>query len=201
MKGFNMPTVHVHLTNDKTPALFRPVKNGSSIYTTDADDEEGRWVTINGAAVHIGKGGNIDKGPKELVGKSENGAHAHSHQEQSKIHSAAADAKGASHPDTPLHRKAAQAHAMAAHHFGRVDNLAEAGNTNAAGNVRRAAERDAATAKEKADELRKRNPEATEPKKQTEKPATHKALHSDAEDDVTGSEPHHAEHKRLLKEY
>lgn len=200
-----MPNIHLYVHDPKRPALLQPTKNASSIFTTDADDDKdgGRWVTINGAAVHIGEKGNIDKGPQELVGKTENGAHAHHHTEQAKMHSAAAQMKGGSHKDTPLHHKAARAHALAAHHFGRVDSFAQAGNLHSAGTVRKAAERDAATAHEAADELRKRNPEGTQEKKQAphQKPAAHAALHSDAEDDAKGSEPHHAEHKRLLKEY
>lgn len=187
-----MSHVHVYLHNQRQiPRLL----------TRDA--EEGKWVTINGAAVHIGAHGKVDKGPKELMDKSEHGAHAEHHRTQAKLHSASAEAKGGKHEDTPLHRKAAAEHQHAAHQFVNSEENAAAGNMHAAKVTRARAEQHAAKAKEHGDELAKRNPQQAEPKKQkpTEKPESHKALHADAEDDVRGSDKHHAEHKRLVKEY
>lgn len=160
-------------------------------------------MTINGAHVHIGEKGNIDKGPKELVGKTENGAHAQHHDDQAKAHTAALQAKGGNHPDAKFHREAGRAHAMAAHHFKMADTYAEQGNAHAAANNRRVAERHVATAKENNDELAKRNPQETAPKKQTkaEMPDSHRALHADAGDDVQGSQTHETEHNRLVGEY
>lgn len=202
-----MKTIHVHIPSammhPRPVAALLKAGTASSTSTTDADDDGGKWVTINGAHVHISDKGHIDKGPKELVGKSENTAHAEHHAQQSKAHSAAAQAKGSAHADTKLHQNASREHAMAAHHFTQSDSYAGEGNMNAAANNRRVAERHAAKAKEHGDELAKRNPQQTAPKKQAaaDKPEAHKALHSDAEDDVKGSDKHEAEHKRLLGEY
>lgn len=160
-------------------------------------------MTINGAAVHISDKGHIDKGPKELVGKHENEAHSEHHKAQSKLHSAAASAKGPQHADTPLHQKAAAEHSHAAHQYKNAHEYASEGNLNAAKNTRKRAEQHEAKAKEHTEELAKRNPPQAAPKAQAphQKPAAHAALHSDAEDDVKGSEPHHAEHKRLVQQY
>jgi hypothetical protein len=211
-----MKPIHVHIPALLTPvemggnqqprplaALLQPKTNAIAFSTSDADDGEGKWVTINGAHVHIGKGGKIDKGPAELTGKSENDAHSHHHATQSKAHAAAAEAKGGGHADTKLHQQASRGHAMAAHHFRQSDEYAARGEMNAAKNNRRVAERHAAEAKTASDELAKRNPQQTEPKKQAphEKPEAHKALHADAADDVKGSDKHEGEHKRLLHEY
>lgn len=173
--------------------------------THDSDDGEGRWVTINGAAVHISSKGHIDKGPKELVGKHEHEAHHEHHKAQGKLHSSSAEGKGAKHADTPLHRKAASEHLSAAHQFKNAHEYGKEGNINAAKNTLKRAEQHAAKAKEHTDELAKRNPEAnkSDAKKAApfKKPDAHHALHSDAEDDVKGSESHHAEHKRLTAQY
>lgn len=54
-----------------------------------AAEEEGRWVTMDGAHVHIDDGGTIDKGPKGMTGKTIKeaaGAEAHGHGSSGKSH-------------------------------------------------------------------------------------------------------------------
>jgi hypothetical protein len=199
-----MPNIHVYLHDPKRAALLQPPKTkasqiASSTFTTDADDDDGgRWVTIGGAHVHIGKGGKIDKGPKELMEKSEHGAHAAHHEMKAHAHGEAASGKGPKHPDFKAHQDAAQAHAEAARHFKSAEYNASAGNMKTA----RAAH-EAAT--KKAEDARRIGVDASKNDSSEantfEKPSAHTALHSDAGDDVKGSEKHEAEHARLLKEY
>jgi hypothetical protein len=201
-----MNNVHVHLHRIPAALLRKPsstfTSDACACHTRDTDkDDGGKWVTINGAAVHISDKGHIDKGPKELVGKHENEAHAEHHKEQSKLHSAAASAKGPQHADFKGHQQAAAEHAFAAHHFRSSHQYAQEGNLNAAKNTRKRAEEHAAKAAQHSEALKKANPEATKPTPQKEKPAAHAALHADAGDDVEGSEPHAAEHKRLVQQY
>lgn len=150
-----------------------------------------------GAHVHIGKGGKIDKGPKELMEKSEHGAHAHQHDVAGTAHHAAANMKGSKHADTQHHVNAAHAHFEASKSFKEADQHASSGNM-------REARRWDESGQKHAGEAAKHTDKIGTPTSQVDidaKPDTHKALHADAADDVKGSEQHEAEHARLLKEY
>jgi hypothetical protein len=177
-------TIHVH--------IHEPQR------TTDAEGGEGRWVTIMGAHVHIGEGGKIDKGPAALVNKSEHGAHAHQHRVTAQAHAESKKAKGDQHPDAPHHHAAAMAHYEAARERDNADHFAERGDIKEARKHHDAAEKHATAAK--AHEAKVGSGQAAEPAK-FEMPEKHQALHSDAADDVRGSEKHQAEHNRLLNLY
>lgn len=155
-------------------------------------------MTIHGTAVHIGKGGKIDKGPAELMSKTENGAHAHQHDTKAHAHGEAAQGKGAKHPDTKAHQEAEKHHIEAAGHFKSADYHAGAGNLKAARAEHEAGHASAEKARLAGVAASKNEPSDTGA---FEKPSAHKALHADADDDVKGSEKHEAEHKRLLGEY
>lgn len=195
-----MPNIHVYLHDPKqVPALFRP-RIGSSTSTTDADDD-GKWVTISGAHVHIGKGGKIDKGPAELTGKTEMGAHAHHHMQRAANHADTAKAKRAEGNlgHAQGHEMARGHHAKAANMFGHAEREAEAGNLGEARKHHARAMEHAASAAQYEEHLKRDGSEAKPAA--AEKPAAHAGLHADAGEDVKGSEKHEAEHKRLLKEY
>lgn len=155
-------------------------------------------MTIHGAAVHIGKGGKIDKGPAELMSKTENGAHAAHHDLKAHAHGEAAQGKGAKHPDTAAHKEAEKHHIEASGHFKSSDYHASVGNMKAARAEHEAGHASAEKARLAGVAASKNEPSDTGA---FEKPSAHKALHADAEDDVKGSEKHEAEHKRLLGEY
>src|SRR3954468_1934320 len=168
-----MNNVHVHLHRIPAALLRKPsstfTSDACACHTRDADkDEGGKWVTINGAAVHISDKGHIDKGPKELVGKHENEAHSEHHKEQSKMHSDAASAKGPKHADFKGHQQAAAEHAYAAHYFRVSHEYAQEGSINAAKNTRKRAEEHATKAAQHGEALKKANPEATKPTPQKE---------------------------------
>lgn len=184
-----MKAVHVHIPLQRPLQLHR---------TRDADEGEGKWVTINGAHVHIGKAGKIDKGPAELTGKTELGAHAHHHETKAQAHGEALQAKGKQHPDYNAHVQAHNAHVEAARHFKSAEYNASAGNLKAA-----VAEH--ASGQKKAEEAEKHGAAASKKEgadlNTFQKPKAHVGLHANAAEDVKGSEPHEAEHKRLMDRY
>ena len=54
----------------RTPEeLFAEIERRYSDFVKQEGKDEGKWVTIDGAHVHIDGDGNIDKGPKAMVGK------------------------------------------------------------------------------------------------------------------------------------
>lgn len=82
--------------------------------TADADDG-GRWVTINGTHVQIGKGGKITKGPAALKGKTQAEAHQHAGAEHLKAHD---EAKKKGDADlAKKHLEASAAHTNAGEHY------------------------------------------------------------------------------------
>lgn len=176
--------VHVHL-HDTAP--------------TRDSDEEGRWVTIHGTHVMVGKGGKIEKGPAALVGKSENEAHSEHHAAKAEEHKAAAKEKGDAHPDSKAHKKAAAAHSMASKLFRSAHDSTERGDLRNAAFDHKGAMHQARQAEGHERDLAERA--AGQEQQKFEKPKTHMALHSEAEDDVKGSEKHEAEHKRLMGLY
>lgn len=156
-------------------------------------------MTINGAAVHIGEGGKIDKGPKELMDKSEHEGHAHGHRAKATMHREAGQRKGAGHPDSAVHRAAGNEHGNAAMERENAHAAATRGDMAAARKHANNAEEHATKAS--ANEARIGTGKGPEPSTSSVKPQAHKGLHADAEEDVKGSEKHEAEHKRLMKEY
>lgn len=216
-----MPSIHVYVHEPKAALLRAPTKD-CGCTTRDSDttakgypkrtdtghaipkkpgggDGEGKWVTINGAAVHIGEGGKIDKGPKELMDKSEHEGNAHGHRAKAGQHRDSAQRKGAGHPDSALHRAASNEHGNAAMEHENAHAAATRGDMGAA--RKHAANASEHATKAAGHESRVGTGKGPEPSTSSEKPAAHKGLHSDAGDDVKGSEKHEAEHKRLLKEY
>lgn len=170
---------------------------------TRDSDGEGRWVTINGAHVHIGEGGKIDKGPAALTGKTEHEAHSHTHNEAGNAHADAAKAKGEKHPDYKYHMAAAREHWHAGAKFAGAGHAAERGDVKHAKKVHEEAQSHARMAAEQERTLAQPSspPGGGKEPPAFQKPKAHVALHSEAEDDVKGSEKHEAEHKRLMKLY
>ena len=70
---------------------------------TDADDEKGEWITVNGTHIHLNEGGNPDKGPQKVLGAMKSGA-----KEQSKAESGKKKSGKVSRP--PSGTKAAENH-------------------------------------------------------------------------------------------
>lgn len=166
--------------------------------TRDSDDDGGRWITIEGAHVHIGAHGKIDKGPAALMEKSEHQAHGHQHRLAGQAHGQAKKDKGENHPDAPHHHEAAMAHYEAARNFDVAHHHTESGDLKQAKSAH--AKATASADKAKAHEA-KIGTGAAADKPAKEKPASHQKLHDAAEKAVKGSEKHEAEHKRLAGMY
>lgn len=68
---------------DARPHLGDEYEPDESPIALAADEGDGHWVTIDGTHVYLGKGGQIEKGPKALVGKtpSDIGGDLHHHHE------------------------------------------------------------------------------------------------------------------------
>lgn len=165
------------------------------VYRATRDSDEGRWVTIHGTHVMIGKGGKIEKGPAALVGRTEHQAHAAGHRDKAAAHDLAMKGKGEDHPDMPHHQNAAANHRDAATWYTSAHAHAQEGNIKAARRDAHSGELSAQTAERAEAKIGTAQPETPE------KPMKHVALHNEAADDVKGSEKHEAEHKRLMGLY
>jgi hypothetical protein len=144
-----------------------------------ADAEDGKWVTINGTHVMIGKGGKIVKGPAALAGKTRGEAHEHAakeHEAAAKEHHARGDKEQTSKHVVAMemHKKAASAHKNAEPDADKVSAHAEtaAAATKTVNNVK-------------------------------PKPKAHEKLHQEAGTQVTqlGSKAHNDRHKELMGQY
>jgi hypothetical protein len=102
------------------------------------DEGGGRWVTISGVHVYIGKGGQIEKGPKSMVGKTPSEV-AHASTAKAKIQTKAAESsEGKPHANTmhkvaaTFHRKAAEVHQFAGANGGHAQTHKAAAETHLA---------------------------------------------------------------------
>lgn len=145
----------------------------------DAEDGEGRWVTINGAAVFI-KNGKITKGPPALKGKTHAEAHQAAGAEHLKAHDEAK--KKGDNEQAEKHLKASAAHTNAGEHY-------KQGNQALGDSHAKDAEKHGAAAK---------TVHTSKPK-----PASHQKLHDEVAKGIAerGAKKHQDEHARLMKMY